>query len=123
MPEKTGFLENVILILIIVIALSVGVGPVIWGHFRRGDVLKRGVPAKARIVEIMDTGRRHNTNPVVRIRLVVSAAAGNDFPAEITMPLSPVRLTRYQPGVVVPVKYDPRSPERVAIVPEEAADR
>jgi hypothetical protein len=116
MPGKTSSIENIVFAVILLAILSFTVGPIIWGHFRRGDVLKNGVDGKAKVVEITDTGRRHNTNPVVRIKLNVTDASGNDFPAEVTMPLSPVRLSQHRVGDTVPVKYDPKSRDRVAIV-------
>lgn len=115
MAGKTTSMENAIYIVLLLFVLSVTVVPVVWRHFRSADVLKSGVSASAKIIDVKDTGRRHNNNPVVSIRLVVTGTDGHDFNAEITMPVSPVRLTRYQPGAVVAVKYDPRSPDRVAI--------
>jgi hypothetical protein len=104
---------------VVAVCLLITVGPVIWGHFRRSDVLANGVPATARIVDIKDTSRRHNTNPVVRISLVVTDAQGHDYPAEVTMPVSPVRLAKLPSGAVVKVKYDPKKPANVAIVSED----
>jgi hypothetical protein len=104
---------------VVVVCLAVTVGPVLWGHFRRSDVLTNGVPARAKIVDIQDTNRRHNTNPVVKIMLVVTDAQGHDYQAEVTMPVSPVRLVKLQRGAVVSVKYDPKKPANVAIVSED----
>jgi hypothetical protein len=104
---------------VVVVCLVITVGPVIWGHFKRSDVLANGVPAKARIVEIQDTNRRHNTNPVVRIMLLVTDDKGHESKAEVTMPVSPVRLAKLQPGAVVKVKYDPKKPANVAIDSED----
>ena len=116
MAGKTTLTENLIFVIILGIVLAVTVGPVIWNHFKKSAVLSSGIEANARIVDVTDTGRRHNTNPVVKIRLVVTDAAGRDFNAEITMPVSPVRLSDYKPGVAVRVKYDPKKPENVAIM-------
>jgi predicted S18 family serine protease len=115
MAGKTTSMENIIYIVLLLFVLSVTVVPIVWRHFRSSDVLKSGVSASAKIVDVTDTGRRHNNNPVVSIRLIVTGTDGRDFNAEVTMPVSPVRLTRYQPGTVVAVKYDPKSPDRIAI--------
>jgi predicted S18 family serine protease len=116
MAGKTTLTENLIFIIILGIVLAVTVGPVIWNHFKRGAVLSSGIEANARIVDVTDTGKRHNTNPVVNIRLIVTDAAGKEFNAEITLPVSPLKLTGYKPGVAVKVKYDPKKPENVAIM-------
>jgi hypothetical protein len=108
---------------VVVVCLAVTVGPIIWGHIRRSDVLANGVAATARIVDIQDTSRRHNTNPVVRVMLVVTDDKGHDFKAEVTMPVSPVRLAKLQPGAVVKVKYDPKKPANVAIEPEDTGNK
>jgi hypothetical protein len=116
MAGKTTLAENLIFIIILGIVLAVTVGPVIWNHFKRGAVLSNGIEANARIVDVTDTGRRHNTNPVVNIRLVVTDAAGKAFNAEITLPVSPVKLAGYKPGEIIRIKYDPKKPENVAIM-------
>lgn len=116
MAGKTTLTENLIFIIILGIVLGVTVGPVIWNHFKRGAVLSSGIEANARIVDVTDTGKRHNTNPVVNIRLVVTDSAGKEFNAEITLPVSPLKLAGYKPGAAVRVKYDPKKPENVAIM-------
>jgi flagellar basal body-associated protein FliL len=120
MPAKPTSLENWIFIVVLVIVLCVTVVPVVWRHFRRGAVLSHGTTGQARILAITDTGERYNTNPVVRINLMVTDAQGREYKAEVTMPVSPVHMAKYQPGSVVKVKYDPRKPEKVAIVRDEA---
>lgn len=115
MAGKTTLSENIILIVLLAFVLGVTVVPILWNHFRRGAVLSKGIEANARIVDLTDTGKRYNTNPVVKIRLVVTAVSGKDYNAEITLPVSPVRLADYKPGMVVKVKYDPKKPENVAI--------
>lgn len=118
MPEKTTFLENAVLIILLLIVIGVAVVPVVWNHFRRGSVLQHGTEARARIMDVEDTGRRYNTNPVVRIGLMVTDDKGGEYRAEVTMPVSPVNMERYRPGRVVKVKYDPKRPEDVAIEDE-----
>ncbi len=116
MAEKTTLAENLIFIIILVVVLAVTVGPVIWNHFKKSAVLSSGIETTARIIDVTDTGRRHNTNPVVKIRLTVKAASGEEYNAEIISPVSPVKLPEYKAGATVKVKYDPKKRENVAIV-------
>jgi len=116
MEEKTTLAENLIFIIILGVVLAVTVGPVVWNHFKKSAVLSSGIETSARIIDVTDTGRRHNTNPVVKIRLVVKAADGEEYNAEITAPVSPVKLPEYKAGATVRVKYDPKKRENVAIV-------
>jgi hypothetical protein len=110
-----SYFEKVCMIVLLIFVLSVSIVPVLLSKYRRARVLSNGVAAKARIIGILDTGRRHNSNPVLRIQLVVTDISGHDFPAEVTLPVSPVRLVQYQPGAIVPVKYVPNEPQSVAI--------
>jgi hypothetical protein len=116
MAGKTTLAENLIFVIILGVVLAVTVGPVIWNHFKKSAVLSSGIETTARIIDVTDTGRRHNTNPVVKIRLVVKAASGDEYNAEITSPVSPVKLVEYKAGATVRVKYDPKKRENVAIV-------
>jgi len=116
MAGKTTASENIIFIVILAVVLGVTVGPIVWNHFKRGAVISKGVDAVAKIISVTDTGRRHNTNPVVTIKLIVTPEDGKEYNAEITMPVSPVKLTDYKPGAEVKVKYDAQKKEDVAIV-------
>jgi hypothetical protein len=116
MAGKTTLEENLVFIIILGVVLAVTVGPVIWNHFKKSEVLGSGVETTARIIDVADTGRRHNTNPVVKIRLVVKAVEGDEYDAEITSPVSPVKLMEYKAGATVKVKYDPKDHKNVAIV-------
>ena len=113
-------IENIIGWTVAIVLIAIAVVPVIWGHFHRSRVLEHGIDAKAKIVGIKDTGRRHNTNPVVRFDLMVTDEKGQDYRAEVTMPVSPVHLAGYQVGSMVRVKYDPKKPTDVAIVMKDS---
>lgn len=110
-------MENALLILILVVGLGFGLGPVLWKQARGQRILQNGVPTTARIVEVIDTRRKHNLDPVVEIRLQVKGPTGTEYPAEVTTPVSAVELQRLKPGAVVDVFYDAKSPEKVAIAP------
>jgi len=111
--------ENLIFFLVLIGGFAVGLGPVIFGRLRRARILKMGVPARARILAVKDTGRRHNRDPVVIIDLLVVDPARGELPGRVKMPVSPVRLPALQPGRHVSVRYLPGSPPvRVAIDPD-----
>jgi|WetSurMetagenome_2_1015567.scaffolds.fasta_scaffold833927_2 hypothetical protein len=112
--------DTYVFLIIMLLGICVGVVPIVWGLFKNDNVLKHGVAATAKIISVTDTGRRHNHNPIVKITLAVTDASGKNFEAEVTKPVSPVYLPRYQPGATVPVKYDPKKPKNVAINREEA---
>lgn len=113
--------ENIFIFLLVIGCFAIGLGPVVWNHLRRTRALNKGVSANARVLEVKDTGRRHNYDPVVEIKLMVTDTTGREFPGQVKMPISAVRLTRYQAGKTVRVKYLPGSPATIAIDNENAA--
>lgn len=116
MSEKLGTLEYSILAILLAASFGVGLGPLVWGYFKRERILQNGVDAQARIVDVTDTGSRHNSNPIVRIRVVLEMPGSKGTPAEVTQPVSAVELVRLQPGAVVHVRYDRLDPSKIAIV-------
>jgi hypothetical protein len=115
MGKDHALYENLLIFLLVIVCFGIGLGPVIWNHYQRGRILKNGVSAQARILDVRDTGRRHNRNPVVEIKLMVTDATGREFPGLVKMPVSPVYMTRYPIGNRVKVKYMPAAPARMAI--------
>ncbi|MGQ0502405.1 MAG: DUF3592 domain-containing protein [Panacagrimonas sp.] len=115
MTRKTHPMENLLLVAILVIGLGLGLGPVLWKQMRNQRILDSGRPTTARIVELIDTRRKHNQEPVLTIRLLVAGPDGASYPAEVTGPVSSLEIQRLKAGAVVTVRYDPKNPERVAI--------
>lgn len=107
--------ENMIVWLLLAVVLAISLGPLVWSHFRNASVLAGGTSASANVVEVIDTRRRHNDDPVLRIHLLVSGPAQETFAAEVSTAVSVVLLHRFTPGSTVPVKFDPKDRQRVAI--------
>lgn len=114
MAKPTAF-ENWLLVIVLVIGLGISVGPVVWGHFRRVVLHETGVLAQATIVEFTDTGNRHNSNPIMRIRLQVKLPEGKENAAEVTLPMSPARIAAIKLGMVVKVRVDAANPANVTL--------
>jgi hypothetical protein len=75
-----------------------------------------GVAARARILEIWDTGITVNENPVIGIRAEVTRADGTTYTATIPKSLiSRLDIPRFQPGAVVDVRIDPQDSSKVAL--------
>ena len=88
----------------------------------RRKLLESGEPAEATILKVTDTGvTMNNIYPVVKVLLEVRPQGRPPYQVETRMILSRVDIPQVQPGTVVPVKIDPRSQKRVAVVmPGEA---
>lgn len=86
------------------------------------ELAQRGVSATARILEIWDTGWTINDNPVIGMRVEVDSPDRPPFEARIEKTtVSRIAIPQFQPGAVVPVRFDPASPSLVAVDPEGPA--
>jgi len=75
-----------------------------------------GVQASARILQIWDTGITVNNDPVIGMRVEVDRTDGTHYFATIPKSLiSRLDIPRFQPGAIVPVRFDPQHPARVAL--------
>lgn len=117
--KKPTTFENWLLVVVLLAVLSFTVGPIVAGKFSRQKVLDGGVMTEAKIVNIVDTNARFNSDPVVTIELLVAGDGGEEFPAKLNLPLSPVRLNELQVGKTIPVKYDPNDRTKITLVTDE----
>jgi len=78
-------------------------------------LLQEGLPAQATIIKIWDTGITLNDNPQVGMLLEVQPSSGEPFRVELKSIISRLALAQVQPGRVVPVRYDPQDPSKVAL--------
>jgi hypothetical protein len=107
---------NRLFILLFVLGfLAMIFGSPIMRKINTARVQQKGIDARARVLELKDTGNRRNKNPVVTIKLMVTDPTGREFPGEVEMAVSPVYMSRYQPGKTVSVKYLPDSPSKMII--------
>jgi len=76
---------------------------------RRQAVLAHGVPAVAQVLEQTDTGRRLGADEyfILSLRLDVLPEAGMEpFQSELTLPVSPARLSYFAEGKLIKVRID-----------------
>ncbi len=74
-----------------------------------------GVAAQALVLEIWDTGVTVNNDPVVGFRLEVYPPDRPPYEAVTKALISRLDIPQIQPGAMLPVKFDPEDPQRVAI--------
>lgn len=90
------------------------------------QALENGVPARATVVSIKQTGERSTTSDgtyrQVHCELEVRPRDGAPYSTRITQFLTEGYLQRLEPGARVQVRYDPAQRERVAII-EDAPRR
>lgn len=107
----------VFLLLLGMVILAVGFGPMVVAERRNARILREGLPAKARVTKIVPTGNYHNNQPEVAISLDVTPEAGDPFSSKVETYVSPVYLPRFQPGLAVDVRFDPKKRRDVVLVP------
>jgi hypothetical protein len=103
---------------LVILALLAGCALVdrVSGVSEARQIQKSGLPASARIVEIWDTGMTVDDGPVIGMRVEISRPDGSVYSATIPKSLiSRLDIPRFQPGATVPVRIDPKNPDRVAL--------
>lgn len=74
-----------------------------------------GLPAPAEILAVADTKELLNDNPIIRLDLLVRPPDRPPFRATVPrFMITYLQVPQFQPGKVIPVRYDPRDPSRVA---------
>ena len=79
------------------------------------EIREKGLPAKGTVLKIWETGVRVNDNPVVGFLLEIRAEEMAPYEAETKALISILWIPQIQPGAVLPVKYDPEDPSRIAL--------
>lgn len=67
-----------------------------------------GLPGRATITAMRDTGERLAGNTVLELDLAVELDRGEAYPATVRMPIGGSDLTPYGPGAQYNVKVDPQ---------------
>jgi hypothetical protein len=76
---------------------------------------KVGIPGKARILEVRDTGVTINNNPQIKLMLEVKNNFGQKYNTQCRVLVSRINPNAYMPGMEVPVKIDPKNEQNVVI--------
>lgn len=93
------------------------------GGLDTSDILRDGTPGTAEVLSTRDTGVTiNNFNFVIKIKLRVTVPGRAPYEVTIRHVLTGRHMWgTIQPGMVLPVRVDPRNPNRVAIDPEGTA--
>lgn len=79
------------------------------------EILAIGKPATGTITRLIDTGTTINNDPVVEFVVRVVPEGGEAYEARTKALVSRLDVPAVQPGRVVPVRYDPANPARIAL--------
>ena len=78
-------------------------------------ILKNGIPAKAKIISVQQTGVMVNYQPQVVFALEVQPPGGTPYQTQAKAVIPIVNIPQFQPGVEVNVKIHPSDPTQVAL--------
>ena len=91
---------------------------VAWASFKSGRdaawLEQHGVPAKARLVAVKETGIRINSQPMFDLQLRVELEGRPPYDAKLRQLVPFGQLAMLQPGAMLQVKVDPNDPQRLA---------
>lgn len=76
---------------------------------------KTGIPAKATILEVNDTGVTINNSPQVKLKLEVKNSFGQKYTTQIRALVPRLNPGAFRPGMEIAVKVDPKNEMNVAI--------
>ena len=78
------------------------------------EVMQNGLPGKATIISVMETGVRLNHMPQVQLGVEVQPdSGGSPYQAQMKIVIQTVQIPQFQPGAVIPVKISPTDPGKV----------
>ena len=80
-----------------------------------GRLRKTGLPGKALITEVRDTGVTINNSPQVKLVLEIKNSFGQKYTTTIRTLVSRLQPFIYQPGMTIPVLIDPKDDNKVVI--------
>lgn len=103
-------------------AVLLGVPALIWGpgYLRyRAEMRVRaeGMPARAVILSLEDSGNRFNDTPEIIVHLEIHAEGRPPWRASVRRILSVAEAPAFTPGRELAVRYDPRAPNSIALAP------
>jgi hypothetical protein len=108
---STGFLP----LLLLLWGAAAGCSLLDTGSGEEKALQRVGVPARAEILSIAESGLTVNDNPVVVLEVEVRPTDRPAYRATIKRTLiSRLEVPQFQPGSIIPVRFDPRDPSQVA---------
>jgi len=86
-----------------------------------GTRVKNGILAVGKIVSVRQTGLLVNHQPQLEITVQFSTADGREVSASLKKIVSLANLAQFQPGGLIPIRYDALHPQRIML--DNHADR
>jgi putative oligomerization/nucleic acid binding protein/uncharacterized protein DUF3592 len=104
-----------------VLIFGLAFGPLVVDGIRHNRLRANGETAEAIILDIQETGVRVNRQPRVKITLEVRPSLRSAYQATTHKIVSYFEISKYQPGSVMEVKFDPNHLQNVVIIGPRAS--
>ncbi len=82
---------------------------------KQSSIRQDGVPARARILGLKETGARTNRNPWVELELEIIRVGVDSYRVTTEALISTLAIPRVQPDCVIDVRVDPHDPQQIVI--------
>ena len=129
-PEITQLLTGVSILtvigvcgsIVLSLAITIGVTLLVIRFIRKTvgqdrTIVESGIPARAKILSVRQTGLMLNHQPQVEFQLEVHPPSGMPYQAKVKAIVALFNIPQFQPGVEVPVKIDPSNQAKIALAP------
>jgi hypothetical protein len=109
--------------IVLSLAVTIGVTLLVIRFVRKTvgqdrTVVENGIPARAKILSLRQTGVMLNNQPQVEFQLEVHPPSGMPYHAQAKAVIALVSIPQFQPGAEVAVKIHPTDQTKVVIVPQ-----
>ncbi len=116
--SEAGFRAMGVGAMLAAVLAAAGCGSMMDGFSGRREacaIIAIGTPASGTIVRLVDTGTTINDDPVVEFVVRVVPRDGEPYEAHTKGLVGRLDVPAFQPGREVPVRIDPKDPQRIAL--------
>ena len=115
---KIIFLLSLIVLTLIFVAILLfkTLGPSLKRNNDEKIISKNGQVHLAKVISMMDTGKRQERHPEIRFKLEIRPVKEDFYEVEVTTFVSVYQVSNLVPDSIIRVQYDPKFPNSVVIL-------
>ena len=107
--------KYLVLLLLCTVLLGCSIANKAGGLSQAKELHANGLIAQGKILEIEDTHWTLNEDPVILFLLEVHPEGQEIYQARTKIVISRIKVPQFQPGAIVPIRIDPKDPQRVSL--------
>ncbi|HVY46110.1 MAG TPA: DUF3592 domain-containing protein [Minicystis sp.] len=105
----------IITVVVLGVVFATVILPLMRRSAERSRLMQIGEQAQAKILGLSDTGVKINNSPQIALQLEVYPKTRPPYQAQCVAIVSYLAIPRVQPGMMVPVRFDPADPSKIAV--------